>query len=158
LSVFPVHLPRLADRGTDIVLLARHFSRTIGKKLGMHAKALSREAEQRLLQCGWAGNVRHLENTIERAVIVSQERRVIDIGDLGMDLVETDSIAGAPDVCIPDGGLNFDTVVSQLERQLILKSLEIAGGNKKQAADLLGLKRTTLIEKLKRLGELRSAS
>ena len=124
----------------------------------MHAKTLSRDSEQRLLRCGWPGNVRHLENTIERAMIVSQARRVIEIGDLGMDLVDTDSTVGAPAVSIPDGGLNFDTVVSQLERQLILKSLEIAGGNKKQAADLLGLKRTTLIEKLRRLGELRSAS
>ena len=158
LSVFPVHLPRLIDRENDVILLARHLCRSISKKLGMPAKTLSRDSEQRLLRCGWPGNVRHLENTVERAMIVSQARRVIEIGDLGMDLVESDSIAGAPEVSIPDGGLNFDTVVSQLERQLILKSLEIAGGNKKQAADLLGLKRTTLIEKLRRLGELRSAS
>ena len=102
--------------------------------------------------------MRQLENSIERAVIVSQSRRVIEIGDLGMDLIETGSIVGAPEVSIPDGGVDFDTVVSQLERQLILKSLEIASGNKKQAADLLGLKRTTLIEKLKRLGELKPAS
>jgi DNA-binding NtrC family response regulator len=158
LSVFPVHLPRLAERGDDVILLGRHFSRSVSKKLGMPAKTLSRDAEERLRRCSWAGNVRHLENTIERAVIVSQSRRVIEIGDLGMDLVETGSLPGTPDVTIPDGGVNFDTVVSHLERQLILKSLEISGGNKKQAADLLGLKRTTLIEKLRRLGELRSAS
>ena len=65
---------------------------------------------------------------------------------------------GVPDVSIPEDGLSFDTVVSRLERQLILKSLEISGGNKKQAADLLRLKRTTLIEKLKRLGEGEVAS
>lgn len=157
LSVFPVHLPRLTDRENDVILLARHFCRSISKRLGVQAKTLSRDSEQRLLRCGWPGNVRHLENTIERAVIVSQARRVIEIGDLGMDLVDAVSNAGAPDVSIPEGGVNFDTVVGQLERQLILKSIEIAGGNKKQAADLLGLKRTTLIEKLKRLGELRSA-
>jgi len=158
LSVFPVQLPSLAQRERDVVQLARHFCRTVSKRLGTEHKTLSRDAEERLLHCAWPGNVRQLENTVERAVIVSRDRRVIELGDLGMDLLDSSSGALRADIAIPDDGIHFDTVVSQLERDLILKSLEISGGNKKQAADLLGLKRTTLIEKLRRLGDVSRAS
>ncbi len=156
LSVFPVRLPPLSARGRDAVLLARHFCRSLSRRLGVSLKTLSTDAEERLTRYSWPGNVRHLENTLERAVIVSRDRRVIELGDLGMDLI--DPSAERASVTIPDDGIHFDTVVSQLERDLILKSLEISGGNKKQAADLLGLKRTTLIEKLRRLGDVSRAS
>ena len=158
LSVFPIHLPRLADRGNDIVLLAQHFSRVIGKKLGVDLKMLSPGAEEKLLRYGWPGNVRHLENSIERAVVVSRARSVIEATDLRLDSPDAATPAGFPDVAIPEEGICFDTVVSQLERQLILKSLQLSGGNKKHAAELLRLKRTTLIEKLKRLEGSRAAS
>ena len=158
LSVFPIHLPRLAERGNDILLLAQHFSRVIGKKLGMEGKTLSPGAEAKLLSYGWPGNVRHLENSIERAVVLSRGRSVIETADLHLDITDAATPSGFSEVAIPEDGLCFDTVVGQLERQLILKSLQLSGGNKKHAAELLRLKRTTLIEKLKRLEGARAAS
>lgn len=151
LSVFPIQLPRLRERGEDRVRLARHFAKTIGEKLGTGPKRLSLDAETKISNYSWPGNVRHLENTLERAVVVSRNRNIIEATDLKLDAPTFATVDHSLEVSIPRDGIKFDSVVTQLERQLILKSLEIAGGNKKQAAELLHMKRTTLIEKLKRL-------
>jgi DNA-binding NtrC family response regulator len=162
LSVFPIHLPRLEDRESDVVLLGRHFAGTVAKKLGMPAKTLSPEAEQELQRRSWPGNVRELENAIERAVVVSRQKATVEVTDLARTHkdVAVDPVAPSSvrNIDIPADGISFDSVVGELERQLILKSLELSNGNKKQAAELLRLKRTTLIEKLKRLDGVKRAS
>ena len=152
LSVFPITLPALRQRGEDILLLARHFAKHTGIRLGTGPKELTAEAEALLFSCPWPGNVRQLQNVIERAVVICQKRRHIGESDILLDTSpKMDGPAELPHVSIPEKGICFDSVVSQLERQLILQSLEISGGNKKQAAELLQMKRTTLIEKLRRL-------
>jgi DNA-binding NtrC family response regulator len=158
LSVFPVHMPRLAERGDDVVLLARHFSEQLGGKLGFGTKSLSAEAEKWLSKRDWPGNVRQLENCIERAVIVSRSRSRIEVEDLALDPDASESSGVPSPIRFPDEHASFEDVVGEFERRLIVRSLEITGGNKKQAAELLGLKRTTLVEKLKRLDGSKRAS
>jgi len=133
------------------VLLARRFAAEIGLRLGVGEKALSQDAEVKIRSCLWPGNVRQLQNAIERAVVVSRDRGTLEARDLALDVSAAAAGNGMANISIPEDGICFDSVVHQLEKQLILKSLERSGGNKKQAAELLQLKRTTLIEKLKRL-------
>ncbi len=152
LSVFPITLPPLRQREADIGLLAQYFSKLIGQKLNLGSKSILPSALALLNRYDWPGNVRQLENTIERAVILARNRdHIVESDILPYSSNSADSFGQLSMPAIPDEGISFDTVVSQLERQLILKSLELSGGNKKQAAELLQMKRTTLIEKLKRL-------
>jgi transcriptional regulator with PAS, ATPase and Fis domain len=102
----------------------------------------------------WPGNVRQLENAIERAIAISDGRSQIDVTDLLPDVVRHDGPSFPSTLALPDDGLDLDAFVSNIERELIQRSLERTGGNKGQAARLLNLKRTTLVEKLKRLERL----
>jgi DNA-binding NtrC family response regulator len=95
--------------------------------------------------------VRQLENAIERGVAFSGGRPQIDIGDLPNELAQAAVPALASPVSLPEEGLDLDRLVADIERELIERSLERTGGNKERAARLLKLKRTTLVEKLKRL-------
>jgi DNA-binding NtrC family response regulator len=99
----------------------------------------------------WPGNIRQLENAVEHAVAMSIASP--DIGPESLpEEVRMRSTGGfAPTVSIPDEGIDFSEVVSQLERELLTRSLDKTGGNKRQAARLLNLSRTTFIDKLQRL-------
>ena len=99
----------------------------------------------------WPGNVRQLENLVERAMAFSHGRTQIDVADLGAEIqsVSTGAEEGIP--WFPDEGLDLERYIEGVELTLIKRSLERTQGNKVQAAKLLNLKRTTLIEKLKRL-------
>jgi DNA-binding NtrC family response regulator len=99
----------------------------------------------------WPGNIRQLENAMEFAVAMSAHASEITTAMLPEDIRQPDRSGVVQAVVIPDEGLNFAAVVSQLERDLILGCLEKTGGNKRQAARLLQLSRTTLIDKLQRL-------
>jgi DNA-binding NtrC family response regulator len=115
---------------------------------------VSQEAMRRLMAYHWPGNVRQLENAIERAVAFAAGRAQIDVGDLPpeiQDAREVSMSAAVSAVSLPEDGMDLDAFISNIERDLIQRSLERTGGNKGQAARLLGLKRTTLVEKLKRL-------
>jgi transcriptional regulator with PAS, ATPase and Fis domain len=106
---------------------------------------------RRLMAYRWPGNVRQLENTVERAVAFSQGRACIDVQDLPPEIQNhTGTVEGA-EAWLPDDGLDFERYIDGIELSLIKRSLERTHGNKRQAARLLNLKRTTLIEKLKRL-------
>jgi DNA-binding NtrC family response regulator len=102
----------------------------------------------------WPGNVRQLENAIERAVALSAGRQQIDVGDLPPEVQSTAEPLAAPVVDFPDGGLDLPAYLSTIERDLIRRSLERTGGNRNKAAELLRIKRTTLVEKLKRIENL----
>jgi DNA-binding NtrC family response regulator len=165
LNVIPVELPPLRDRKDDIPLLVRHFldklvAHTLATNDGGVARprpqiTISQEAMRRLMAYQWPGNVRQLENAIERAVAFAAGRPQIDVGDLPPEIQEAreGSLAAAMSsgLSLPEDGMNLDAFISNIERDLIQRSLERTGGNKGQAARLLGLKRTTLVEKLKRL-------
>jgi DNA-binding NtrC family response regulator len=151
LNVIPITLPPLRDRREDIPLIARHFVAKSCKSNNLALKTLTQEAVRALMAYTWPGNIRQLENAIEHAVAMSGPARDIAASTLPADISESSGSLLMPTVAIPDEGLNFQSVVSQLERELITRCLEKTGGNKRQAARLLQLSRTTLIDKLHRL-------
>jgi DNA-binding NtrC family response regulator len=151
LNVIPVKVPPLRDRREDIPLLAQHFLQRLCSDLGRSTVTLSQEAVRVLMSYSWPGNVRQLENTIERALAFSQGRDQIEVTALSPELLTQSSSVASPDVWFPEEGIDFETYIGGLELALIRRSLERTRGNKRQAAKLLNLKRTTLVEKLKRL-------
>jgi two-component system response regulator PilR (NtrC family) len=152
LNVIPVHIPPLRERKEDVPLLVQHFVERFrtDQSPTRGPVTVSQEAMRLLMSHPWPGNVRQLENTIERALALSPGRSQIDVRDLPPE-VQRAAIAPECGVSFPDAGLDFDAYVNGIELALIRQSLERTRGNKRQAAKLLNLKRTTLIEKLKRL-------
>jgi DNA-binding NtrC family response regulator len=151
LNVIPVQLPPLRDRREDIPLLVQHFLQKLAPEPARGPLTVSQEALRRLMAYHWPGNVRQLENAVERALAFSAGRTQIDIQDLPPDIQNQPAPADSSDVWFPADGLDFASYIESVELSLIRRSLERTQGNKRQAAKLLNLKRTTLIEKLKRL-------
>ncbi len=153
LNVVPIMLPPLRARREDIAPLAQHFLRLSCEHNGVPMRVFSQEALSALMDYSWPGNVRELENAVEYAVAISGQERQIGPAQLPADVVAggCPSSPGIP-LTIPEEGLDFSAVMSQVERNLILGGLEKTGGNKRQAARLLNLSRTTLIDKLQRMG------
>ena len=152
LNVIPVQLPPLRERKEDIPLLVQHFLASSAPRTARRPSlTVSQEAMRRLMAYPWPGNVRQLENAIERAVAFSAGRSQIDVGDLPTEVQQAQETALTTAVTLPEDGLDLDAFIANIERELIQRSLERTGGNKGQAARLLNLKRTTLVEKLKRL-------
>jgi DNA-binding NtrC family response regulator len=159
LNVVHLKLPPLKDRPADIRPLAEHLLRSFCQTTGLPLKAISDEAWQAIMSYRWPGNVRQLQNAMERAAVLSGERTKITLEDLPEEvrggaatgISPISASAALAEAAIPDEGLNFEAVVSQVERELLLQSLAKTNGNKMQAAKLLNMKRTTFVEKLKRL-------
>ncbi len=147
INVFPIHLPPLRERREDIPLFVSHFLGKFCHRDKLAPKRLRPCAEAELMGRPWPGNIRELENAVEIAVIRSQDRQDIDIADFPAPRPLFNSSSQAASSATPD----FKGIVNQFERDLILRVLERTNGNKTQAASLLRLKRTTLIEKLKKL-------
>src|SRR6185295_9009908 len=104
-----------------------------------------------LMGYDWPGNIRQFENAIEHAVAMSLTAPEIGPEALPEEIHIRSTAMPIPAVAIPDEGINFTSVVSDLERDLLLRCLETPGGHKRQAARLLNLSRTTFIDKLQRL-------
>ncbi len=155
LNVIPVHVPALRDRRADVPVLAQHFLDRLSRDTPARGRvSIAQDAQQALMAFGWPGNVRQLENVMERAFALSPGRAQIEVDDLP-DELRTRSVATSADaVALGDEGIEFDRLVGDFERELIRRALDKSGGNKRMAADLLHIKRTTLIEKLKRLERL----
>src|SRR5579872_7209834 len=161
LNVIPVQLPPLRDRKEDIPLLVHHFLDKFIAERKARAEsakpdagkpiAVSQEAMRRLMAYHWPGNVRQLENAIERAVAFTAGKAQIDVTDLPVEIQAAEEPAVSSTVPLPEAGMDLEAFVSNIERNLIARALERTSGNKGQAARLLNLKRTTLVEKLKRL-------
>jgi DNA-binding NtrC family response regulator len=149
LNVIPIELPPLRDRRDDIPLLAKHFFEKFAPDAAMH---LSQGAMRALMAYAWPGNVRQLENAIERAVALSGGRAEITIADLPPEVQATPQSTSTPFVDFPDTGLDMPSYLAAIERDLIYRALDRTQGNRNKAADLLRIKRTTLVEKLKRIG------
>jgi DNA-binding NtrC family response regulator len=154
LNVIPIHVPALRERRSDIPLLATHFISKFSKRLGIETKIITQEAMKTLMNYNWPGNVRELENAIERAVAITGVRPSIESSDLPEEAQKAGGNLFISEIYIPDEGIDFNTEISELERKLILESMRKAKGNKREAAQLLQLKRTTLIEKLRRFSML----
>ena len=133
LNVIPIHLPPLRDRREDIPLLADHFLNKYapGRKI-----TVTQECIEILTNHPWQGNVRELENVIERTVVLLQGDQ-ITIGNLPQMLIEGANPSGAVTAELPEDGLDFDRVIEEMEKDLLLKALEKSGGVKKEAARIL---------------------
>ena len=152
LNVIPVKLPPLRDRKEDIPLLVQHFLQKFCTELGRPAMTMSQTATRALMAYGWPGNIRQLENAVERAVALSGGRSQIEAIDLPPEIQQaTDEPPPLSAIPLPEDGIDFETFIADIEREMIRRSLERTNGNKGAAARLLNLKRTTLVEKLKRL-------
>jgi two-component system response regulator AtoC len=160
LNVIPVHVPPLRERKEDIPLLVHHFLEKLTREggsagpRGTKALTVSQDAMRRLMAYHWPGNVRQLENAVERALAFTAGRGQIDVNDLSSEVQQAQVPVVSSPVTLPDEGIDLDLFVASVERELIERSLERTGGNKGAAARLLNLKRTTLVEKLKRLERL----
>jgi len=152
LNVIPVRLPPLRERREDIPILVQHFLQKLGtEQIPPRNATMSQEAMRRLMAYDWPGNVRQLENVVERALAFSQGRPQIDVTELGAEIRNAPSAGDEASPWFPDEGIDLESYIEGVELTIIKRSLERTHGNKVQAARLLNLKRTTLIEKLKRL-------
>jgi DNA-binding NtrC family response regulator len=156
LNVVQIQLPPLRERMEDIGLLANHFIERVCSREDLPLKRISDEALDRLMSYEWPGNVRQLENAVESAVVLSGDRDVLDASDFRLPGEgATHSVpAISPAIAVPDYGLDFEKTVGQIERIILTQALQKTNGNKKKAADMLRLKRTTLAAKLKSLEAL----
>jgi two-component system response regulator PilR (NtrC family) len=152
LNVIPVRMPALRERRADLPVLAQHFLERLSKETPDRGRVtLGQDAQQALMAYAWPGNVRQLENVMERAFALSPGRSQITVLDLPDELRDVRLPAEPTEMLIPDHGIEMERLVGEFEHTLIRRALERTRGNKRQAADLLHVKRTTLIEKLKRL-------
>jgi two-component system response regulator AtoC len=175
LNVIPIHLPPLRDRRDDIPLLVQHFLQRFCRDMPAPSRpgaatppplraaaqagtssswmTVSQQAMRQLMTYSWPGNVRQLENVLERAVALSAGRTQIEPADLPAEVRQAAEIPSGRPFMLPDSGIDFPEYIRDIEREMIEQSLERTGGNKGAAAKLLRLKRTTLVEKLKRLAK-----
>ncbi len=152
LNVIPIDLPPLRERREDVPLLVQKFIEQFCETHRLDRKTVSPPVMKALMGYEWPGNVRQLENIVERMVALTGNRPAILPTDLPGEIQNRESLNFVPLIEIPEDGINFQNVVTDMERELILQSLRKTNGNKKLAAKLLNLKRTTLIEKIKRIG------
>ncbi len=152
LNVVPIHMPPLRQRPSDIPWLAEHFVREVCRQEQLAGKRLSGNAIQRLVEHSWPGNVRQLQNAVEKAVVLSGDRDLLDAADFAVPVaLRAPQTGNVPPIEVPDQGFDYEEVVAGIERSILAQALRKTGGNKKAAADMLGLKRTTLSAKVRSL-------
>ncbi len=149
LNVIPIRLPPLRERTSDIPLLAAHFLAEFSRKKKQPPRRLSPEALKLLMAYPWPGNVRELENLMERLVILC-EHEVITPADLPERFLPSLPLTPTVSPDFPEEGISLPDAVQDFERRLIVKALEKSHWVKSRAAQLLKIKRTTLIEKMKK--------
>ncbi len=151
LNVIPINIPALRERKTDIPLLLSHFLNHFNRNKTRKLSGFSEEALRRLSAYAWPGNIRELENLLERLSILKGEG-LVDVQDLPTKYAQPPDNLELGNLDIPEHGLDFNSAVDQYENSLILLALEKTGWNRNQAAGLLRLNRTTLVEKIKKKG------
>jgi len=149
LNVITIALPPLRKRSEDVPMLAHHFLSRYAEENGKSLRDIAPPAMALLMDHPWPGNVRELENVIERAVVLSTGP-VLDVELLPPSVRHPNAVA-APAANLPSNGLSLKEAVSEYERQLIVKALQMSGGVQKRAAEVLHVKPTTLHEMMKRL-------
>jgi len=151
LNVIPILLPPLRERREDIALLARHFLLKSCKEMNRPLMSISAAAMQALEAYDWPGNVREMENVIERSVALT-DGEIIERSDLpaGIGGIDDESLPGLLCPRVTEDGVDMVRIIEAIERRLIGEALELSDGVKARAANLLGINRTTLVEKIKR--------
>jgi two-component system response regulator AtoC len=149
LNVFSINVPPLRDRIEDVPLLAEHFLRKHGERLGKEGVGISTDLMKVLMKYQWPGNVRELENCIERGLILCDSEEINEdcMPESMHDQLSSESIAGILSDC-----LSIKKADAILERELIRKALERTGGNRTHAAKLLEISHRALLYKLKEYG------
>jgi len=152
LNVIPIPLPPLRERIEDIPLLAKHFLRKICDEMRRPVLDITPTA-LRAMECyAWPGNVREMENVIERAIALT-DGEIIDRHDLPPQISDTFIAQGhLPTPRIPEQGLDLAETIARIEKNLISQAMDRSSSVKAQAATLLKINRTTLVEKMKRYG------
>jgi DNA-binding NtrC family response regulator len=145
-NVINIELPPLRERISDIPLLARHFLEEVCQEAGKPLREFTDEAMSALQHYAWPGNVRELQNVIERAVLLGKSERI------GVDDLPRNVLAAAPLSLDASAGRNLKEAMSAPERQIILDALREHDWNRQATAAALGINRTTLYKKMKRLG------
>jgi two-component system response regulator HydG len=150
LKVLTVTLPRLAERTQDIPLLIEHFIQLHAARHHKQVRSLTTAARRRLMAYNWPGNVRQLKNAIESMVVVDYDE-VLDVDDLPPELA-----GGEPAAAPANGGAGLGDLVgrplNEVEKLFIAETLKAAGGNREEAAGLLGIGERTLYRKIKEYG------
>ena len=147
LNVIKIEVPRLSERKSDIPLLAIHFLDKYNKKMGKNIKGITDEAMKYFMSCDWPGNIRQLENEIERAVTLVENEAYIKPSDLSEDIFRHTSVEES--MIINEQTILKDAI-EELEKNMILKALQRNAWNQTQTAKELGLSRQGLIKKIKR--------
>ena len=146
IKVISIDIPPLRDRAEDIPLLMDYFVRTFNREHGKEVQGFSPAAVRAMVRHAWPGNVRELRNIVESLVVLAR-KPIIEEGDLPQDLLEQSE--GNPTLIVPVG-----VQLCEAERQVILGTLRLTGGNKSRAARILGIGKKTLYRKLKEYGAL----
>jgi DNA-binding NtrC family response regulator len=152
LNVIPIELPPLRQRPSDISMLIDHFVKRANEKNRRAITEIQSDALTALRRHPWPGNIRELENLVERLVIMkgSGSISLLDLPPALRESREVTPPAGTAFPEFPDEGTDLRAILEQVEEKMIAEALERTGGNKNRAAELLGLNRTTLVEKLRR--------
>jgi len=149
LHIIPIYLPPLRERNDDIPLLVNHFLKKLTNELNKPAKQITESAMERLISYHWPGNIRELENVLERAVVLC-DREYIDIKDL--PILNSVTSEKLPSDVLDRFRLNLNDTLAAVETQLIERAMNETGGNKSQAAKLLGIQTSLLYYKLEKYG------
>jgi len=174
LNIIPIVIPPLRDRQSDIPLLVQHFLKKCNENQGQQAKVISDATIQMLANYSWPGNIRELGNFIERMVVLSVGDNITPrdlpekvLGEVpreslppmekpGHELSPTEMLQNGLKrsffIGLPEGGINLKNAVEEFERGLIIEALDKTNWVKNKAAGLLELNRTTLVEKIKKMG------
>jgi DNA-binding NtrC family response regulator len=151
LSVFPVHIPPLRERGDDVLLLAEHFRAFFEGKLGKVIDPLDETVAERLLAYDYPGNVRELKNVIERAVILTESHR-IEVKHLSRRVFESERRSAEPGRSMPFDFVPGVDTLDTLERRMIKQAMRRASGVRTEAARLLGISRFQLLRRMEKYG------
>ncbi len=151
LNVIRIALPPLRDRREDIPVLAERFMRRFADEMGKEVNGFTPDAIRGLQAYAYPGNVRELENMLERAVALAGSR-VIGLGDFPQELSGAAGAAGGALLDLPEAGCNLDEVINEVERRLLTESLERTGGVRTAAAKLLGISFRSMRYRLAKLG------
>ncbi len=151
LNVIPIHLPPLKERRGDIPQLARFFVEKICREMKRPQVTIGDDAMQAMEEYHWPGNVREMENIIERTIALT-DSQIIGRKDLPSDIGKSLSKTTSFPPQVTPRGINMNRVIADIERDMIAQAMVLGHGVKARAAELLKINRTTLVEKMKRLG------
>ncbi|HTC32549.1 MAG TPA: sigma-54 dependent transcriptional regulator [Bryobacteraceae bacterium] len=152
LNVVALRMPALREHPSDIPELAAHFLDKVAEHEPAWKKHISAQAMEMFLKYSWPGNVRQLEHALESAAALSGARSILYPGDFDLPAeIRPSEFGSLSSLDVPESGINFEELMTGIERRLLERALAKSGGNKARAASMLHMKRTTLLSKFKSL-------